>query len=629
MESISKYKYSPIPKNSIRLLNLSGAKSSHVLKSVDIANSLPYYALSYAWGVQVNDIPLQVNDQTLYLSSHLANAIQRLRKLTGDDVCSDSPIEWLWIDKICINQNDPTERSNQVQLMNRIYSRAVKTLIWLGPDDEGCSGAWQLIDQIYVVFRRETPCARSVTDIPSRLYSDEHHIRLGLPGWEYEGWQLMRMLLNLPWFSRTWIVQEVALSPVDPIIVHGQQIYSWNRLGWAASWLRRRGYLRLPMMSNQFQNVDTISNIQRLVGKWPLGALLVTISAKCHATDQRDKVYGLLGLAAESQGDSRPPDALRPDYELDVAAVYMKIARFCLEEYESLSILTRASGMLDDVSCTQRAHQIERLPSWVPNWSDFSVGERDVAKSLSWVFYAGTVNAGSLGFPEHYKASGGLRRRLFRSQDSSILRLGGLKSDVVVQTIRFESKAWWSGQHADDNALLRLWDITLSSSPEGATLVDRVVAWVKTTTADHHALADRTAGQIIKDGSAYLHNLLCSRETPESYSLWPTDKENMIEVLGLLSKGGSAEIYAALATNFCSNRKLFVTREGRLGIGPPGTQPGDMVYVLFGGEVPYVLRTQGSRFLFVGESYIHGLMGGEAIQAWERHDLEEEILELQ
>ncbi len=147
------YVYSSLAANSIRLLGLSTTdNSSGTLKTVNLNEAPPYFALSYAWSVQARDVPIEVNGQMLSASSNLADAIRRLQELRVDDCASDNNVKWVWIDKICINQDDLSERSRQVQMMNLIYSQAIRTLIWLGPDCDTCSAAWRLIDQIYNVF---------------------------------------------------------------------------------------------------------------------------------------------------------------------------------------------------------------------------------------------------------------------------------------------------------------------------------------------------------------------------------------------------------------------------------------------------------------------------------------------
>lgn len=69
-----------------------------------------------------------------------------------------------------------------------------------------------------------------------------------------------------------------------------------------------------------------------------------------------------------------------------------------------------------------------------------------------------------------------------------------------------------------------------------------------------------------------------------------------------------------------AGRKLFRTKQnGFLGNGPQSLEIGDLVCVLAGGTVPYLIRpvddTKGNRFRFIGEAYVHGIMHGEAVQA--------------
>lgn len=60
-----------------------------------------------------------------------------------------------------------------------------------------------------------------------------------------------------------------------------------------------------------------------------------------------------------------------------------------------------------------------------------------------------------------------------------------------------------------------------------------------------------------------------------------------------------------------------------MGLGPEGAQKGDMVCVLLGGNVPFLLRRNERHYLLVGESYVHGFMEGKAM-----NELDEGRLEL-
>ncbi len=401
------YDYSPLPQGSIRLLYLepNGYGDLATLRVAHFDNLPRYFALSYAWAAEPRKVPIQVDRRVLYIGPSLAAALQQLQNIATKNLVCDGLVSWLWIDSLCINQEDVLERSHQVQVMGLIYSRAVRTLIWLGPTSD-LEPAFVLIDQIYDVFREENPRARFLAEIPLRLYSDRRHATLCLPAWHDELWEHLTRLSQLPWFSRTWVIQEVTLSRADPVVFYGSHRYPWDRLAWAASWLRRNGYLRLAQVPSQMQNVDTMSNIRRSRSRWHLDALLLATSVKCHASNPRDKVYSLLGLAIEALGPSCVPRELYPDYELDVVQVYARVSRFLFEKSKVLAILTRASGVPGSAIHTrQRKLMLEHLPSWVPDWSDFTVAKREVVKSLSWVEHPSSVGTATLGFPKHYNAS--------------------------------------------------------------------------------------------------------------------------------------------------------------------------------------------------------------------------------
>lgn len=75
--------------------------------------------------------------------------------------------------------------------------------------------------------------------------------------------------------------------------------------------------------------------------------------------------------------------------------------------------------------------------------------------------------------------------------------------------------------------------------------------------------------------------------------------------------------YAETLRRVTRRRLFFATRGGRIGLGPADTKAGDTVAVAFYCPTPYVLRRRdgggGSRWLLVGETYVHGIMYGEAL----------------
>ncbi|KAM3066636.1 hypothetical protein ACMFMF_010142 [Clarireedia jacksonii] len=602
-------KYEPLGSNSIRLFqfdkNAPDTISGEMI-SFTLEESPPYYALSYCWGPRRECALVRVNEGWLQVSRSLSDALKRLRQFTMTSCDLSHSTIWIWADQLCINQQDVAERCEQVPLMGKIYKQAIRTIVWLGDDSGFISSAWTLVDQIYDIFRERYPKAQTLSDIPFAVYSESEYKLSGLPKRSDTTWHHFKKLLGLPWFTRVWVIQEVALSAKDPVILHGQQQYPWHKLSWAAAWLRRRGYTRLEHIPGQLLNVDAISCIRRSNTPWNLDVLLCLTSTKFQATDQRDKIYGLLGLTKDGQDLTNLPDALRPDYELDVVETYKKVALYIFSKYQNLSTLTRTNTFATSsgIGPMQPKHTWDRLPTWVPNWSDFDVVEKKLAKSLSWISHSTQTDEGILGFPKYYNTCGGLSLRIYQSESLSTLRLDGLWVDTIVRSVQ-PTDGFESERRSIDDCQIMMWNIAAPLLPVYGAM-EWLTSYIKATTADHHILGGRTETQLIKDGSAYLLTLLSRHEavTTSSTSTKPTSE--LLNLLQNLSVGGDAEVYTSLSFNFCFQRSFFITMQGRMGIGPLVTGPGDRIAILFGGEVPYVLRTQVGVSLLLGESKYYG-----------------------
>ncbi|PMD21171.1 HET-domain-containing protein, partial [Hyaloscypha hepaticicola] len=93
------------------------------LVKISLDSPPKYEALSYTWGEPVDDFEIIVNSVTFAVRRNLWEALYHLR---GGNSRA------LWIDAVCINQNNISERNEQVQMMRRIYERAQRVVIWLG-----------------------------------------------------------------------------------------------------------------------------------------------------------------------------------------------------------------------------------------------------------------------------------------------------------------------------------------------------------------------------------------------------------------------------------------------------------------------------------------------------------------
>jgi len=95
------------------------------LRIVDLESSPKFTALSYVWGTYAREPNfIKCNDNQFKLTSNCYSALWHLRKKLGTFT--------IWIDAICINQDDLQEKSQQIPLMGDIYSKAEAVYVWLG-----------------------------------------------------------------------------------------------------------------------------------------------------------------------------------------------------------------------------------------------------------------------------------------------------------------------------------------------------------------------------------------------------------------------------------------------------------------------------------------------------------------
>ena len=95
------------------------------MKPVLLESSTRYTALSYVWGNPSDRVPFLLDDHQVLITRNVALALQSLQQ--------DHEPFVLWIDAICINQNDLNEKSEQLLQVKGIYESASLVIVWLGP----------------------------------------------------------------------------------------------------------------------------------------------------------------------------------------------------------------------------------------------------------------------------------------------------------------------------------------------------------------------------------------------------------------------------------------------------------------------------------------------------------------
>jgi hypothetical protein len=151
-----------------------------------------YTALSYVWGAPIFERPLTCNGYQTAITHNLDLALRHVRR-------SDSPVN-LWVDQICINQDDLKEKGQQVNFMSMIYRRSWVTVVWLGEEADSSSDALELMRDFNAVFQYILD--ESAPDVG-------FFGRNGLPVPCSQQWQDLKTLLARTWFQRVWVIQEV------------------------------------------------------------------------------------------------------------------------------------------------------------------------------------------------------------------------------------------------------------------------------------------------------------------------------------------------------------------------------------------------------------------------------------
>ncbi|KAH8593910.1 heterokaryon incompatibility protein-domain-containing protein, partial [Bisporella sp. PMI_857] len=185
--------YRPLSLDSrqIRIAYITKGSLSDPLEATLLRTSLDalpsYEALSYVWGKDQSVGKLTLNGHCIDITPNLQGALVQLRSSTEDRL--------IWIDAICINQEDPKERSKQVQLMREIYSNARRVIVWLGEEAKDTKAGVGFLKALEVHPSPKEHAADVLRTAPSDLTAMLNGIG--------------ELLLNRPYWNRLWIVQEV------------------------------------------------------------------------------------------------------------------------------------------------------------------------------------------------------------------------------------------------------------------------------------------------------------------------------------------------------------------------------------------------------------------------------------
>ncbi|KAJ4287603.1 hypothetical protein N0V90_012306 [Kalmusia sp. IMI 367209] len=310
-----------------------------------------YVAISYAWGDADDKRRIQLEGADIPVSANLHGALFALRAKRESVL--------VWVDALSIDQQNKDERTQQVQLMTYIYSRAVSVAIWLGPEADDSNTAM-----------------RTLSEVAAQSQSSERISSLMSSKVGKAQFASVVALFERDYWNRLWVVQEV-FNANEINVYCGTMILPWTVFRAASNtFWRHKGHIDYFFPgglahSGQRASPTQFTYSQVLVYHGPssipdVGSFnglgeesLLEVMRVCRrklTADAKDKLYGILGLLDEEIRNEFPVD-----YGLSVKEVYVRVFDYLLCTTERLDILCEAVHF--------PLHTGSNLPTWVPDWS--------------------------------------------------------------------------------------------------------------------------------------------------------------------------------------------------------------------------------------------------------------------
>ena len=589
-QNLSQHAYAPINSGAgdIRLLKVKkGLFRSDIVECELVTTSLdrkmPYEALSYCCGTAGRTEAMLCNGSKHYIQPSLNNALKAFRQ-------SKFQTLHLWTDAVSINQADKAELSEQIPLMRRIYAEAAGVFVYLGEADRQWSLGLDLLHRLAISQQHCKDLLRGESSIGDNLIPPQDH-----PSWR----QYFRIFIS-PWFRRTWILQEIALAQKATVAV-GRYLAPWNALKQSVELLSGP---TMPIMLILLSQPDhpaihegwigfgTIQKIMQPIGKPKLTlSKALRETQDLHVSDRRDKVIGVLGLVEDETGEL----SALSDYRLTKAQIYHKAAIYLLR--------TEAPDLTMEIAGLQRRVGHVDMPSWVPDWHDRFLNI-PVSTSRKKPCTAGGKSSWCV-WPEEDAP-----------YPLSISVIGWCRHRIIKQGDSFHPSE--QEQQSSDESYYCRWFKSAQNclwASNGLIYDDLEDAFARTMITDSPMIdafptinipSIQAAAPILRSPVQQLEELLSARMK----ELWKERTERYI-------------------FNMMMNmtyRRFAITDTGYMCLVPECSKSGDEVAIFRGFRVPYTIRPSSDfttekegieqvAAQLVGDTYMHGMMDGEAVEA--------------
>ncbi|KAJ6788679.1 hypothetical protein PWT90_07255 [Aphanocladium album] len=598
------YKHTKLQPGYIRVLELQPSAAADVglacrLRAQKITDA-PYEALSYVWGKPsvfhrsiwcVDEDQASSGNGILHIGGNLARALLAYRRT--------DQARQIWVDAICIQQDDLDERLSQVRMMGDIFRNATQVLCWLGAFQDPATEEYLALTAIH--FLREFNRDQTKETLSSEEIASDREL--------FKCWDAVKAFFDCEYFHRAWIIQEIGLAR--------RAWLSWGRSDICIDWSEVAHFVLFlddngASVINELDLKSWVCNHINLV--WsnnPDGTPLYDFSEVLHwarvhlSTDPRDYVYSLLGhTSAVVDGQL----LIQPLYTLSTAEVYTNLVVNTIQRTRSLHILAF-------VDHGEEPNPMG-LPTWVPDWHALNL-----VAPLRCPTFAAAAQYGSVAVEKN-------------ARGKPLLRCRGAKiSTVRAYSDMIEPKE------------LAITDYTTEMKKRLPFLLDRIYEQLVLTPPDQMrpsadyfisalsfiltgafrgtaaAASGSARDQQRADCAAHAVNAEAMRATCTSAQsgsfLGSLSAEERKQVETLASPGCATQIVQDMTwTSMC--RRVFITEDGQLGLGPRIVASDDVVAVIPGSKYPLVLRKTNAtvtvEYELVGPALLYGFMDNEVAQ---------------
>ena len=589
-----------------------------------------YEALSYKWG-DPQGHSVKCNDQTLPVNIGLFYALQRFR-------LSKQP-RLLWVDEICINQDDEQDRIQELQKVHRIYAEAKCVLIWLGPDSEDSDVAMSFFPRMMShMANKRSKQEITDPDLPS----------VNNAAYRTPKMVALNNLFSRPWFMRVWTLQEATFATRAVVVCGSRELpfalfedfnskCEEDQTGIWADTLSSISSAKPvdPRKPPRFitAHIHGISKLKQVrSGRGPretVPTLLYRLRS-CEATDARDRIYSMWSFLP----DNYLQILEKPRYgDYTPADLFYQISKIELVHNLNLDYLGHAG-------LWQHGPDIV-LPSWAADWS-----YRQLTHPLCVLYQDCLLKTNT----KLYQASCDIPGSATISAVPATLKIKGkllgevtkLASPFTFSTSRDENQGTrtsTSQTHGsvEESAVEKEFETKVTQLPKQLEYpirmfneTTRQIAHCLTTAAQCHPYPQNLDARI-----ASMHTLTASLTHRGSgpalgATLVRVNDEELDELFAALdiavNEMKSFNIYGVdkkalkligLVREVTRTRRFFVTADRYMGLAPGVARDGDRIAVIYGCSTPFLIRESSdfeARWRLVGECYVYGLMDGEAIK---------------